>query len=201
MKQVAFALALSGAAVLVACADQTPPGPTSTMAEPSPVVPQPETIAPPKPIIEDGQLGSLVGSTDTRVVRIDPQELAVIETGMSCSMDSVNLAPAKGARVPLNSQLQISGWVEYDPALLQNLMVVLRGDEVGTYAFRGALVGDRPDLAEKVNKTAVSDFTGIATLQDVPAGLYRVYFVRKDEAGSAKCIANDNILIAPMPGA
>lgn len=179
----------TAAIAMVACSESPSPGreggvaaPTATQAEKA------------KPTIRDRTLATMADIAENQLARINADELNIIETPMHCSLDSVNRVAPAGAVVPADSLLLLSGWAELaTDDKSSGLIAVLHGEE--SFAFHAASVASREDLAKQLGKAAVTDLVASVSLEGVPAGSYDVFFVRKDEGGMAKCVADSKISI------
>lgn len=128
----------------------------------------------------------------TQPREVDPDELEAVSAGMSCSVDSVNGAPAGTTPIDGDTPLMVSGWLQHTEGDVA-VVGVVKGDH--TYVFPMVVGSQRPDVAEAIGATTpVSDVTATVA-QPLPAGEYTVYYVRKAADGLAKCVGDRTVLI------
>lgn len=157
--------------------------------------PAADTAAPAAPVNRGPvALEDVLSSTDGSLRQVHLDALDAIEAGMSCSLDSVNGATPGSAPIGRDGALSLSGWFQHKHEARGNVIAVLRGGKA--YAFP-MIAGDvRPDVAKVIGSTdAISDVSAATGLGDLPAGEYAVYYVRSDDAGLAKCVADRKIVV------
>ena len=155
----------------------------------------PSENAPAMPDVQPTGPVTLQGSFDlagTQPREVNPDELEAVSAGMSCSLDSVNGAPAGTASIAAQAPVSLSGWFQHDEGDV-SVVAVMKADKA--FVFPMSIGNARPDVAQVIgSKNVISDVTG-AVGAGLPAGEYAVYYVRKAGDGLAKCVGDKKVRI------
>lgn len=179
-------LLAAGIALLVAgCGDKAAESNPAPAPEPAVEVVKPATVT---------DLASALTLEPGIVHPINSGLLAVIDTPVSCSIDTINGAALENAAISTEGSTQISGWISGNTEK-EASAIVLAGDS--SFVFRNVIIKERPDIAKLVNLATgtVHDFRVDIAVKDVAPGSYKIYVIGTHGDGIGKCVGNSSVVV------